>query len=898
MSDEHLKQIRNLLSDFGEMSLTNFRDAFLPLVRDKNPTIDRYLVEELKNFRGNRGMRAVIANALTEREDESYLEDFASVIEKETDVGLCKECIHGLVRIATQEAMQKLDFLAKSKPNATISALLKQELDKIRHDEREPVTYYLDHLTKGNQNARNCIHAAKVLVKMGDRKVVDEIINRFNQFDDLARSEGAKVVARLGEERHLNAMLDILDRYMSTYQNNERFLSTVDGFSQAPKDERVVLLRTLLDKIALPEQGPLVERFKTVMEIPDIAKGQLIRDEIIEMGNPVGMEYVLESLIQILDNKIAHANKYHEDSLRAGRVRHSRLRHLVAEAGYGIGRIGSLHEEEDSLRTRAVDRMIQLVRSPDSDVVKSTLFGCAFFVRPVDVELLDATLETHQIEGMTRLLRTLERKPAGQFTDFFLKVAMKHEILDIQEMAMKALGDTSEVHGKVRRMLESEIPETKRTAIRIIGEIRCNEFLDQLLALLDGQSDIIRIEAITALGKLGHKDVLARINHVMYDAKSQVLVEVCLKAIAMVGGEYSIALLVEFTEKTRNRKTAVIAIQLLVESYKSWTHALPPSTSEIVINQLKVWFEDRDTSIRLDSYRIAALMITFDLNIYNTLKLLFKDANTRLRSQANWDKDEMALVDECLRIVNRNFFFLKEMQEFWKEVTNRCRNHDHPSSVTRVTVYEKLISLLESNDKFLLSAENEKELETVVFKGLELESGSWREQSLLFKIAGFSVSPTLREELITRLKTVPKQSRADLMDALAHMGYGLAEISDMVSIRKILVLEGSGFYRKKLVSSLKDAGYEVRDCGDVEIGKAMIKSQTPDLIVTEVNFGADIAGLEFSEKLAKEYGSRIQLIFSTNVREAALIDRIAQLKPLAILHKPYPFEKLHEVIKG
>lgn len=899
MSDEHLREIQNLLAEFAEMSLANFRDAFLPLVRDKNPTIDRFLVEELKNFRGNRAMRAVIASALAEREDESYLDDFAGVVEKETDVSLCKECINGLTRLGTQEAVQKIEFLAKSKPNATIAALLKQELDKIRHEEKEPITYYLDQLAKGNQNARNCIHAAKVLVKMGKIKAVDDILENFNNWDDLGRAEGAKVIARLGNTDHLSALLDILDRYRGTHLANTNFLETVEGFGAAPKEDRIGLLKGYLKKVCDAEQEAQVDTFIETLDALDLAKAGNIKDEILEMGKPVGLEYLLESLLMILDNKIAHANKYHEEQLRAGRVRQSRLRHLVAECAYGIGKIAGGYEDDDALRARAVDRMITLVQSPDNDVCKQALFGTAFFVRPGDIDLLDATLATTQLEGMTRLLRVLERNTRYNFTDFFLNVAMNHEILDIQEMAMQALGNTPEVHEKVRGMLNHEDPETKRTAIRIIGEIRSTEFKEDLLRLLEGHSDIIRIQAITSLGKMGEEDVLNRINDVMYDAKSLVLIEVCLKAMAQVGTQEAIERLHEYSEKTRNKKTAIIAIRLLVQSYRNWSKPLPETSDETLLKHLTVWFEDRDGEVRSDAYRIASFVISLNLELYNKLKQMFKDASSKLRAQANWDKDEMALVDESVRIVNRNYFFLKDMLSFHEEVENRCRNHDNDSSTVRVGVYEKLIKYLENNEKFLLSDENLEMLENVVFTGLELQSGSWREQGLLFKIAAFAESDKIKETLIGRLKTVPKQAKADLMDALSRLGLGLKEIKGLTSIKNILVMEGSGFYRKRVVGFLKNNGYEVRDTSECDVGAAMVQSQIPDLIITELVFGTSTEGVDFCEKITKDYGSgRVQLIISTNNRDAAILERVRKLNPMAILHKPYPLEKLVETIKG
>lgn len=899
MSDEHLREIQNLLAEFAEMSLANFRDAFLPLVRDKNPTIDRFLVDELKNFRGNRAMRAVIASALAEREDESYLEDFASVVEKETDVSLCKECINGLTRLGTQEAVQKIEFLAKSKPNATIASLLKQELDKIRHEEKEPVTYYIDNLAKGNENARNCIHASKVLVKMGKVKAVDDILANFHNWDDLGRAEGAKVVARLGTTEHLSALLDILDRYRGTHLANTNFLETAEEFGAAPKEDRIELLKGHLKKVCTTEQETAVQSFMDALDALDLGQAATIKDQVLEMDKPVGLEYLMESLLMILDNKIAHANKYHEEQLRAGRVRQSRLRHLVAECAYGIGKIAGGYEDDDALRARAVDRMITLVQSPDSDVCKQALFGTAFFVRPGDVDLLDATLATTQLEGMTRLLRVLERNTRYNFTDFFLNVAMNHEILDIQEMAMQALGNTPEVHEKVRAMLSNDDPETKRTAIRIIGEIRSSEFKEDLLGLLEGQSDIIRIQAITSLGKMGEEDVLDRINDVMYDAKSIVLIEVCLKAMAQIGTDEAIQRLHEFSEKTRNKKTAIIAIQLLVQAYRNWSKPLPESSDETLLKHLATWFEDRDSEIRRDSYRIASYVISLNIDLYNKFKQMFKDASSKLRAQANWDKEEMALVDESVRIVNRNFFFLKDMLAFHEEVENRCRNHDNDSSTVRVGVYEKLIKYLENNEKFLLSEANEADLEKVVFTGLELQSGSWREQGLLFKVASFADSEKIKEELIGRLKTVPKQARNDLMDALARLGLGLKEIKEFTAIKDVLVMEGSGFYRKRVVGFLKKNGYDVRDTSDCEMGAAMVQSKAPDLIITELVFGTSLEGVDFCEKIAKEYGAgRIQIIVSTNNRDGAVLERIGKLNPMAVFHKPYPLEKLVETIKG
>ncbi|CAM2067087.1 HEAT repeat domain-containing protein [Sulfidibacter corallicola] len=896
MAEEKLHELQNLIGEFNDISLSDFRDALQTLTKDTDPVVDRYLVKQLKNWSGNRTMRAVFAAALAEREDESYLEDFSQVIEKETDVGLCKECINGLTRIGTQEAIQKLHFLAKSKPNATIASLLQREVDKIKHEEKEPVHYYLENLAKGNENHRGCRHAAKVLVKMGDAKVVDTIMEAFDNYDDLARSEGSKVISQLGKTEHLERVLEILERYSVEHSDNGKFIETAESLDQQPKDQRLDLLWEYAEKLLEEEQEPGYQQFKSQMEDRSYDAARETVKEMTVIANPVGFRYFLESLVMILENKVAHANKYHEDTLREARIRQTRLRQLLAELAYGIGKIGGLPGVDPGLRERACSWLTRLVKSHDGDIVKMALYGCAWFAEPADEELLEATLSTHTVEGMTRLLTALERKPEADFSDFFLKVARRHEILDVQEMAMRSLGSSKAVNPKLRTMLEEGPPDEKRTALRIIGEIKAEEFKSDLIDLLEGQSDIIRTEAIASLGKFGDPGILPNIEAVMVDAKSPVLIEISLKAIAEVGGEEALAMLKKSAENSRNKKTSLTAVKLLVESYRSWAKSLPDSCNQLVTKQLGEWFKERDASMREDAYRIGANIVSKNLELYDTLKKMFKETASALRKQANWNKDEMALVENSVKMLNRSYFFLKEMLEFQKEVGNRCRGYDNPSSTARIGVFEKLTSLLENNAKFIISEENELDIEKAVLTGLELAEGNWREQNILFNLAGYTTSEKLKEELVHQVKDVVKQSRAALLDALSRMGMSLQDINDLTRIRKVLVLEGSGFMRKRVVKFLDGQGYETKHTDDLDIAYAMIKSEIPDLIISEITLSEPCDGAAFAEKLIGEYGSKIAWIFSTNHREASIMERVAKLRPKKIFHKPFPFDQLEEAI--
>jgi HEAT repeat protein len=900
MAEDTLQSLKALMSEFGDMSLNDFRDAFQSLVKDSNPTIDRFILEEMKNWSSNRTMRAVFAAALGEREDENYLEDFVQVIEKETDVGLCKECINGLVRIGTQEAIQKLEYLAANKPNANIVSLLKRELDKLTQEKKNPVSYYLDHIAQGNKNPRNCIHASKVLIKIGTPEVVDQILEAFDGYDDLSRTEGSKVVAQLGVGRHLDATLNILETYTKAFAQNEAFVDILDDLGDSKKEVRLPRLRELVMKTATEDQQPFAQQFLDALEKHAMNNAKALKDQLLDMAQPIGLDYYLESCFQISDNKLASANKTHEDAIRNTRVRHSRLRHLLAELAYGIGKIAGNHAEaiSEESRKKTVDWLCKLIVASDSDICKQALYGAAFLAKPTDETLLMMTLKSHSLEGMTRFLNALERRSSTDFADFFLTVSMKHEILDIQEMAMQSMGSTPSIMPKLKKLIEDPTPDTRCMGIRIIGAVKASQFQEDLLALLEGQSDIIRMEAITALGKFGDPDLLKHIDEVMVDAKSPTLIDTSLKAIAMVGGAEAVALLKEYAEKARNKRTSIIAVQLLVDSFRSWSNPLPDDCHQLVLSKLQEWFEDRSSEVRQDVYKIGAAVITISLELYTQLKDTFKGASTRLRKEANWDKAEMQAVDSAVKSLNRNFFFLKEMLEFHKDISGRCRNHDNPSSTTRVNVYEKLISGLENNQRFILSQENIENLERVYFTGLELGEASWREQSLIFQIANFFRSETVLEDLQARVKRVPKQAKGALLDALTSQGMDLHQVNDLTAANKLLVVEGSGFYRKRLVKYLEKAKFKVRDTSDPELAEAMIRNELPDCVITELMFDTPETGLSFLEKIGKEFAGKLFFIVSTNVRDTSILDRVGKLNPKKVMHKPYPLEDLETAIRA
>lgn len=890
-----IKEIRQLLDDFPDLGLNEFREQLATMTETPNYYVDRFLVEQLTDFGGNRAMRSAIASVLAGRDDESMLEAFASVIEKETDVSLCRECIRGLTRIETREAAEKLEFLARNKPNPTISALLQEEIQK--RGKQEPLSYHVNQLKQGQANHRACSNAARALIRLGDPAALPLVLDSFDQFDEFARIEAAQVISQLGDASHLDFVHDLIRSSLNMMKRTSTFFRNLTNLNDIEKVERVDALKAWA-KDALPEnQGEDYEAFLGFLDSDAHAQAENLIRQVKDKPSQEDLGFYMESIFLIIKNQSAHAKKCYDAAFRQARTKLTRLRQLISKLAYGMGRITGIHDVSPQQRDRTVVLCGELLGSNQDEIAKLALYGSSYFIRSEDEKLLDACVQSRQVEGLSRLIDTLGEKQDPRFIDFFLKLAESHQIADVQDMAMHALARIKDFRTRLKKLLQSEDQKQRIMAIRIAGEMQAKEFISILSDMLQGTSDHIRVHVLRALGRIGDPETLEAIEHTIRDAKSTSLINTGIDALASINSPEAFAALQHHAATSRVQSVRMLAVERLIQAFDDWRRPLPEEMHPMILENLEKWMEDHQQETRARAYEMGGRIVTWRLKTYQAFREIYQNAISAIRKKSTWQKEELAQAEDGLRRLNRNYYFLKEILGFYETLKSKTRGYDSERSVDRMAAFEGAVKLLENSD-FPLDDATQEHLVAVVKRGLELGSQSWREMDLLFRIAGHAHHPKLQEVLGAHLKTVPPQAKSSLLDALTQQGMGLGEISDMMRIRKILVLDGSSFFRKRIASFLKKQDYEVRDTDNLTSAMEMLAKERPDLIISELIVKTPYDGADFLEDAARQFGSAVQLLVSTNTRDQSVIARIKALKPKWVLHKPYSFDELESVINS
>ena len=892
MSESSVAKIKEVIHDFSEMSLTDFRQALNSLISEIDPLGIQLLVGHLKDYRGNRSVRAAIAAALAELDDEQYLEDFAEVIEYETDVSLCKECIQGLVRMGTKDSHSRLVQLSKEKPNATISTLLRQELEKL--NQKEPSNYYFENLKKGEAAARATMAASRVLISIGDSKIVPKILEVIESLDGLGRVESARVVAQLGQASHLETLIPIVKKFITTIEKRMSLVNEMETIQGMGKSDRIAQLCKIGEQWTPETLKPEFNSFVDQLKNGNLTEAKALMDKLLS-GVEIGLPFFLNSLHMLFQNQVALVTKFHQEQLTENRVRISRIRQLIGFLGEGMGRMISTPDIDPEIRTQVIVLIQRIMEFKFPDIQKMTLFGIAHFIRPGDTELLKRVGKSTQVDGMMRLLRKVGRRKDSGFIPFFLDMVENHQLVDIQELALQGLADLPGVEVELKRMFEAGTHEALRTGIRVVGSVHAKDFVPKLLGLLEDQSDFVRIEIIRALGKIGDPANLKAIERVLYDARNLELIEACLDAQAEMANDEAIRSLKEFAGKTQNRTKALSALEHLVIYYHRWDFALPPEESEFILKLLTEFVMDKDKDNRQKAYAICSKIITWDLNLFNKLRELLKDATSKVRAQSNWDQREKPFLEKSQKSLNRSYYYLKDALEYQEKIEGMLRRSFQVTGDRWISDVEKIHNAIAANE-FPFSPDFYVLLADAVKKNLP-EKTSWRELALLFQLAGASREKSLAPILVPWLKTVPKQAYNALVDALNMLEFPMKKIQELNQIKSVLLFEGSGFFRKRLTAFLEGLGLEVTACESVSQVMDCIQTLPPDLVLTEAT--QTQPGDLISEIVKwKAISPALEIIVQTNLRDPAILKNLDPLKPRGILFKPFALDQLQGMIKG
>jgi DNA-binding LytR/AlgR family response regulator len=113
---------------------------------------------------------------------------------------------------------------------------------------------------------------------------------------------------------------------------------------------------------------------------------------------------------------------------------------------------------------------------------------------------------------------------------------------------------------------------------------------------------------------------------------------------------------------------------------------------------------------------------------------------------------------------------------------------------------------------------------------------------------------------------------------------------------KILIVEDEGIIAEDMNQMLSDMGYEVLETAmDYEEALEILSTETPDLILLDVNLGEKKDGIDLAEVINEKY--QVPFIFTTSFSDTQTLERAKHVSPVNYLVKPFKKEQLFTAIE-
>ena len=113
---------------------------------------------------------------------------------------------------------------------------------------------------------------------------------------------------------------------------------------------------------------------------------------------------------------------------------------------------------------------------------------------------------------------------------------------------------------------------------------------------------------------------------------------------------------------------------------------------------------------------------------------------------------------------------------------------------------------------------------------------------------------------------------------------------------KIAIVEDELLIAENIRMILEEIGYQsCEPVSSYEEALEMIQQQKPDLVLLDINLGADKDGIDIAKQINQQYN--LPFIFLTANSDRATVEKAKQVKPYAYLVKPFTKEELFTSIE-
>ena len=836
----------------------------------------------------SRGLRKAILGCIARTDWPEWVPWIFMGLQVEPELGVFDDGCAALGAIGTHDSLEALQNLQRQRQDRDHQVILARELGHFQVQHALPT--YLGRLLEAAGQPGPAVQAARLLGIMAQEADVPALIDAHRNGDPAAQRLALRVLGALPWAAALDFLLDLAERTRAEFLDCRALLDLANRLEKLPRPSVMPeLARQASERFASRAPGAVAALRDTDPEAAAKAVGALADLDALAQG--WFEAFLVEALTLMVEGKAArYAALVAETAQRA----EHRLGQLTLQCDQ-ICEILALRVDRGTL---ALDRVLPLFTA----ILEARAGGEDFinaFLRLLpagETGILDLLLSDPDPARRERYLNALGAREDDGLAPFFLK-AVQDPIVEVGQVAIHHLGKLPSSFPAMMALFPHGDVDQVRLALWVFRENRTREAAGPLLEFLKTDSrDALLVEAVDALSAIGHPDSAPVLLELLHDGKPLNLQLALARALRQLGTEEASLGLLGRAPALKQPAVLILALEGALRAFPGFDRPLPPDHLPAFLQLLDRCCDDREG----EGQRLRAVLATqelyvFDRQTYERLKDRFSDYLFDMRTKEAWDRDSNDRVAAVVKELGRRGESLGLLAQ--KESSVRDQLQRLPASGPKRL--EALLTLRETlqDPALIIRPEVARELAVLVRDRLRTPAPEWRETARLCEIGGFTRQGELLVEPIREIyqRATGLGLKSAARTALLTMGLEEEDLNRRAPVRSILVLEPSGFFRKRLTSSLAALGrWELAEAGSRLEAEAVLARRPVDLVLTE---SKDAEG-DLAPWLERQWTQHLYryAIVSTSSRDIGDLAQAAWV--VGILFKPYPLEQVVQALES
>jgi hypothetical protein len=835
-----------------------------------------------------RGLRKAILASISKSDWPEWAPWILKGLLVEPDLGVFDDGCAALGCIGTRNCLAALQDLQRQRPGQDHQVILARELGQFQTQQALP--YYLGRLMEGQGNPRMAAQGAKLLGVLAREQDIPALIAAHLDGDPLTQRLALRVLGSMLLPPALDFLMELAERTRLEFLDHQQLMEQLNRLHTLPRASTLPeLVRQAAARFGprAPAAVAALQQAATREESSAAPALEALRAE----AQGVFEQFLLEALALVTEGKVA---RYSAMISEASQATEARLALLALQCDQAVEAL-AFAVDSGAL---ALDRVLPLFAA----ILRARAGGEGFiqaFLRLLpagETGILDELLADPDMARRELYLDALGAREDGGLTPFFLK-AVLDPIVEVGQLAIHHLGKLPSSFPALMALFQDGNADQIRLAIWVFKENRTRKAAEPLLAFLQGDGhDSMLVEAADAIAAIGYAGSAPVLLEMLHDGKPLTLQLALTRALKALGTEEAALGLLARAAALKQPQVLILALEGVLGAFPAFDRPLPLDQLPAFLQLMDRCCDEREG----EGQKLRAALATqdlyvFDQHSYERLKDRFADYLFDMRTKEAWDRDSNDRLAAVVKELGHRGESLGLLAQKEASIQGQIQRLPAPGP-KRI---EALLALRETlqDPELIIRPGIGQDLAALV-KGLLLKpAAEWRETAHLCEIGGLTHQGGL---LVDPIREVYQRAtglglKSAARTALLALGLEEQDLNRRAPIRSILLLEPSGFFRKRLANALAAQDkWELAEAGSRQEAETILAQRPVDLLLTE---SKDAEG-DLAVWLEQQWSlNRCRTaIVSTSSRDIGDLAQTAWV--IGILFKPYPLEQVIQALEA